>query len=62
MTDTMEFVTRITGVNPRKCMKCGKCTASCPAYEEMDFHPHQFVYMVDAGRIDEQMQSRCIYT
>ena len=62
MTDTMEFVTRITGVNPRKCMKCGKCTASCPAYEEMDFHPHQFVDMVDAGRIDELMQSRGIYT
>ena len=27
MIDTIK---RISGVNPRKCMKCGKCTASCP--------------------------------
>ena len=29
----LETVCRISGVNPRKCMKCGKCTASCPAYD-----------------------------
>ena len=43
MIDTIK---RISGVNPRKCMKCGKCTASCPAYDEMEYHPHQFVDMV----------------
>ena len=37
---------RISGVNPRKCMRCGKCSATCPAYDEMEYHPHQFVYMV----------------
>ena len=31
MNDLMETVQRISGVNPRKCMKCGKCSASCPA-------------------------------
>lgn len=57
----IDTVKRISGVNPRKCMKCGKCTASCPAYDEMDYHPHQFVDMVENGRIDELMASRGIY-
>ena len=39
MTDDVETIRRISGVNPRKCMKCGKCTATCPAYDEMDDHP-----------------------
>lgn len=34
----IETVTRISGVNPRKCMRCGKCSASCPAYDEMEYH------------------------
>ena len=58
MIDTIK---RISGVNPRKCMKCGKCSASCPAYDEMEYHPHQFVDMVENGRIDELMASRGIY-
>ena len=59
MIDTIK---RISGVNPRKCMKCGKCTASCPAYDEMEYHPHQFVDMVENGRIDELMNSKGIFT
>ena len=43
----IDTVTRISGVNPRKCMRCGKCSASCPAYDEMEYHPHQFVSMVE---------------
>jgi len=57
----IETVKRISGVNPRKCMKCGKCTASCPAYDEMEYHPHQFVDMVENGRIEELMNSKGIY-
>ena len=57
----IEEIKRISGVNPRKCMKCGKCTASCPAYDEMEYHPHQFVDMVENGRIDELMASKGIY-
>ena len=58
MTETIK---RISGVNPRKCMKCGKCTASCPAYDEMEYHPPQFVDMVENGRFEELMASRGIY-
>lgn len=42
-TDEMR---RISGVNPLKCMKCGKCSASCPSFNEMDIKPHQFVTYV----------------
>ena len=58
----IETITRISGVNPRKCMKCGKCSGACPAYDEMEYHPHQFVSMVENGRIDELMASTGIYT
>ena len=41
-----EMIKEISGVNPLKCMKCGKCSASCPSYNEMDIKPHQFVSYV----------------
>ena len=61
MSDITEIVKRISGVNPRKCMKCGKCSGACPAYDEMEYHPHQFVDMVETGRIEELMSSKVIY-
>ena len=54
-------VIRISGANPKKCMKCGKCTATCPAFDQMDIHPHQFVDMVVNGRLEELLNSRGIY-
>ena len=56
-----EQVLRISGVNPRKCMKCGKCSGTCPSYDEMEFHPHQFVYMVENGDIEPLMASKSVY-
>ena len=57
----IDTVTRISGVNPRKCMRCGKCSASCPAYDEMEYHPHQFVYMVETGDIEPLLNSESLY-
>ena len=54
-------VVRRSGVNPRKCMKCGKCSGTCPAYDEMEYHPHQFVYMVESGDIEPLLKSKSIY-
>lgn len=56
-----EKVLQISGVDTRKCMKCGKCSGSCPSYNEMEYHPHQFVYMVEKGRITELMNSKGIW-
>lgn len=54
-------IIRISGVNPLKCMRCGKCTATCPSYDEMEYHPHQFVYMVEKGEIDKLAQSDSLF-
>ena len=52
---------RRSGVNPKKCMRCGKCSATCPVYDEMEFHPHQFVYMVETGDIKPLLSSESLY-
>ena len=54
-------IIRRSGVNPRKCMKCGKCSGTCPAYDEMEYHPHQFVSMVESGDIEPLLNSKSIY-
>ena len=56
-----EDILRISGVNPKKCMRCGKCSASCPAYDEMEYHPHQFVGMVETGDIEALLNSESLY-
>lgn len=62
MTEKDQII-RMSGVNPKKCMKCGKCTATCPNYDEMEYHPHQFVYMVENGGedLEKLMASESIY-
>ena len=59
--NTVEQVLRSSGVDVRKCMRCGKCTATCPAFDEMEYHPHQFVYMVEKGEIEQLAASPSIY-
>ena len=56
-----EQVLRMSGVNPSKCMRCGKCSGTCPSYDEMEYHPHQFVYMVENGDIETLMKSDSVY-
>lgn len=54
-------IIRNSGVNPKKCMKCGKCSATCPAYDEMEYHPHQFVSMIETGDIEPLLNSESLY-
>ena len=56
-----EQLLRMSGVNPLKCMRCGKCSATCPSYDEMEYHPHQFVYMVETGDIEPLLNSESLY-
>ena len=56
-----EQILRMSGVNPLKCMRCGKCTATCPSFDEMEYHPHQFVYMVETGNLEPLLKSDSIY-
>ena len=57
----VDQIKEISGVNPLKCMKCGKCSATCPAYDEMEYHPHQFVSMVESGDIEPLLSSESLY-
>ncbi|MFR6468608.1 MAG: 4Fe-4S dicluster domain-containing protein [Lachnospiraceae bacterium] len=56
-----EEIREISGVNPYKCMKCGKCSASCPSFNEMDIKPHQFVSYVLRDDIESLVQSKSLW-
>lgn len=56
-----DWIDITSGVNVLKCMRCGKCSATCPSYDEMEYHPHQFVYMVEKGDIEPLLNSESLY-
>lgn len=56
-----EFIKEISGVDTKKCMKCGRCSASCPSGDEMDFRPHQFVSYIEAGNVEPLLNSKAIW-
>ncbi|MBR3870533.1 MAG: 4Fe-4S dicluster domain-containing protein [Clostridia bacterium] len=56
-----EKIKEISGVNPYKCMKCGKCSASCPSYNEMDIKPHQFVSYVINDDVEALVESKSLW-
>lgn len=59
--ERVENLQRLSGTDVRKCMKCGKCSGRCPAFNEMDIKPHQFVSMLAKGKIDELLESKAIW-
>ena len=56
-----EEILNVSGVNPKKCMICGKCSGTCPNYDAMEYHPHQFVQMVENGEIEKLLTTKSIY-
>ena len=54
-------IKEISGANPLKCMKCGKCSATCPAFDEMDIKPHQFVSYVLNDDIEALAASKSLW-
>ena len=56
-----EQIIRSSGVNVLKCMRCGKCSGTCPSYDEMEYHPHEFVYMVEKGEMEKLINSPSIF-
>ena len=56
------LITERSGTEPRKCMKCGKCSGRCPAYADMDIKPHQFVTYIEKGEVDKLMNSKSLFT
>ena len=60
-TERIENLKTISGTDVRKCMKCGKCSGRCPAFNDMDIKPHQFVSMLCQGKIDQLLESQAIW-
>ena len=56
-----EKIKEISGTNPLKCMKCGKCSATCPSFNEMDIKPHQFVSYVVNEDIEALVNSKSLW-
>ena len=54
-------IIRLSGTNVKKCMKCGKCSATCPSLEDMDIRPHRFVSMVDEGDVKALWESKSLW-
>ena len=61
MSNQVELIKEISGVNPLKCMKCGKCSASCPSFNEMDIKPHQFVSYIQRDDMEALTASKSLY-
>ena len=59
--ERIDNLLRLSGTDVKKCMKCGKCSGRCPAFNEMDIKPHQFVSMLAKGKIDELLESQAIW-
>ncbi len=60
-TEMTEIMKEISGTDVRKCMKCGKCSGRCPAYKDMDIKPHQFVSMLEKGKVEELLNCSAIW-
>ncbi len=58
----LENIARISGTDPRKCMKCGKCSGRCPSFNEMDLKPHQFVSYLAEGKLEKLLASKSIWS
>jgi len=49
----------ISGTDPKKCMRCGKCLATCPS--EMDISPHKFVKHLAENNIEALLASKSLW-
>ena len=49
----IDYIKSLCTSETKKCMKCGKCSGACPAYEKMEFHPHQYVAMMHRGDFEK---------
>lgn len=60
-TEYKQLLNEISGTDVKKCMKCGKCSGRCPAFHDMDIKPHQFVSLLEKGKIEELLSCKAIW-
>ena len=59
--ERIQNIKTLSGTDVRKCMKCGKCSGRCPAFKDMDIKPHQFVSMLEKGKLEQLLESKAIW-
>ena len=57
----IENLILVSKTDAKKCMKCGKCSGRCPACQDMDIKPHQFVSYLASGKVDKLLESKAIW-
>jgi len=57
----LEEMKTLSNTQIAKCMKCGRCSAACPSYNEMDLRPHQFVSYMARGDVDALLASDSLW-
>ena len=60
-SEQIKLIKERSGTDAKKCMKCGKCSGRCPAYQDMDIKPHQFVSMIEKGEVEKLLKCKAIY-
>jgi len=62
VTDPLvQKVEELSGQNLAACYQCGKCSAGCPAVEQMDILPNQIIRYAQLGLTDELLESQSIW-
>ncbi len=56
--EKLERIHDVSGQNVFSCYQCGKCSASCPATDEMDMLPSQIIRDLQLGLVDEVLESK----
>ena len=51
----------LSGTDIKKCMKCGRCSASCPTAGDMDLMPHQFISYLARGDADALLAANSLW-
>ncbi len=51
-------IIEISGQNVLDCYQCGKCSAGCPAVDQMDLLPNQIIRYIQLGFKDEVLKSK----
>ncbi len=60
-TSLTEELTRLTGVDARRCLQCGKCSGSCPMSFSYDLAVNQVMRLVVEGKREELLNCRSIW-
>ena len=58
---TSSEILGLSGSKVANCMKCGRCSASCPVSAGMDFYPHEFVAKLHNDDLGPLLESGAIW-